>query len=153
MFPVSELKSEQNLENIVGRRDVFGQLPTGFGKSLIFSTAAMKKAYQFFWSLSPPSYNYVSMMLVPWQVSQTPRGRPSSGRTFRLKTSNIFINSPLRFLFLLMLIKTKEHTWQRSERFPRGLFTLIVKKPWIFPKQLVEGDLIWFWCAQRATWA
>ena len=48
VFPVSELKSEQNLENIVGRRDVFGQLPTGFGKSLIFSTAAMTKAYQFF---------------------------------------------------------------------------------------------------------
>ena len=26
---------------IVGRRDVFGQLPTGFGKSFIFSTAAI----------------------------------------------------------------------------------------------------------------
>ena len=86
-----------------------------------------------FWSLSPPSYNYVSMMFVPWQVSQTARRRPSSGRTFWLKTSNIFINSPLRFLFLLMLIKTKEHTRQRSETFPLGLFTVIVKKPLNLP--------------------
>ena len=62
VFPISELKSEQKLENIVGRRDVFGQLPTGFGKSVIFSTAALTKTYHFFWSLSPPSYNYVSMM-------------------------------------------------------------------------------------------
>ena len=64
VFPDSELKSEQKLtiENIVGRRDVFGQLPTGFGKSVIFSAAAMTKAYRFFLSLSPPSYNYVSMM-------------------------------------------------------------------------------------------
>ena len=39
VFPVSELKSEQKLiiKIIVGRRDVFGQLPTGFGKSLIFN--------------------------------------------------------------------------------------------------------------------
>ena len=81
-------------------------------------------------------------MFVPWQVSQTARGRPSSGWTFWLKTSNIFINSPLRFLCLLILIKTKEHTRQRSETFPLGLFTLIVKKPWTFPKQLVEGDMI-----------
>ena len=44
VFPVSELKSEQNFENIVGGRDVFGQLPMGFGKSLIFSTAPMTKA-------------------------------------------------------------------------------------------------------------
>ena len=65
VFPDSELKSEQKLtiENIVGRRDVFGQLPTVFGKSVIFSAAAMTKAYLFFWSLSPPSYNNVSMML------------------------------------------------------------------------------------------
>ena len=48
VFPVSELKSEQILESIVGRRDVLGQLPTGFGKNLFFSTAAMKKAYHFF---------------------------------------------------------------------------------------------------------
>ena len=82
VFPVSELKSEQKHENIVGRRDVFGQLPTGFGKSLIFSAAAMTKTYLFFLSLSPPSYNYVSMLFVPGQVSQTARGRPSSGRTF-----------------------------------------------------------------------
>ena len=36
VFPVSELKSEQKLtiENLVGRRDAFGQLPTGFGKSV-----------------------------------------------------------------------------------------------------------------------
>ena len=65
VFPDSELKSEQKLtiENIVGRRDVFGQLPTVFGNSVIFSAAAMTKAYLFFWSLSPPSYNNVSMML------------------------------------------------------------------------------------------
>ena len=65
VFPDSKLKSEQKLtiENIVGRRDVFGQLPTGFGKSVIFSAAARTKAYRFFfWSLSPPSYNYVSTM-------------------------------------------------------------------------------------------
>ena len=65
MFPDSELKSEQKLtiENIVGRRDVFGQLPTVFGKSVIFSAAVMTKAYHFFfWSLSPPSYNNVSMI-------------------------------------------------------------------------------------------
>ena len=64
VFPVIELKSEQKftIENIVGRRDVFWQLQTGFGKSLIFSTATMTKAYHFFWSLSSPSYNYVSMM-------------------------------------------------------------------------------------------
>ena len=64
VFPDSELKSEQKLtiENIVGRRDVFGQLPTGFGKSVIFSAAVRTKAYRFFWSLSPPSYNYVSTM-------------------------------------------------------------------------------------------
>ena len=48
VFPISELKSEQKLENIVGRRDVFGQLPTGFGKSVIFSTAALTKTYHFF---------------------------------------------------------------------------------------------------------
>ena len=42
VFPVSELKSEQILESIVG------QLPTGFGKNLFFSTAAMTKAYHFF---------------------------------------------------------------------------------------------------------
>ena len=50
VFPDSELKSEQKLtiENIVGRRDVFGQLPTGFGKSVIFSAAAMTKTYRFF---------------------------------------------------------------------------------------------------------
>ena len=47
MFPVSELKYEQKLENIVGRRDVFGHLPTGFEKSLISSTAAMTKEYHF----------------------------------------------------------------------------------------------------------
>ena len=41
-----------------------------------------------------------------------------------------------------MLITTKEHTRQRSETFSLGLFTLIVKKPGTFPKQLVEGDLI-----------
>ena len=46
VFPDSKLKSEQKLtiENIVGRRDVFGQLPTGFGKSVIFSAAAMTKS-------------------------------------------------------------------------------------------------------------
>ena len=50
VFPDSELKSEQKLtiENIVGRRDVFGQLPTVFGKSVIFSAAVMTKAYHFF---------------------------------------------------------------------------------------------------------
>ena len=50
VFPDSELKSEQKLtiENIVGRRDVFGQLPTLFGKSVIFSAAAMTKAYRIF---------------------------------------------------------------------------------------------------------
>ena len=50
VFPDSELKSEQKLtiENIVGRRDVFGQLPTVFGKSVIFSATAMTKAYRFF---------------------------------------------------------------------------------------------------------
>ena len=50
---VSELKSEQKLiiENIVGRRDVFGQLLTGFGKSVIFSAAAMTKAYRSFFGV------------------------------------------------------------------------------------------------------
>ena len=50
VFPDSELKSEQKLaiENIVRRRDVFGQFPTVFGKSVIFSAAAMTKAYRFF---------------------------------------------------------------------------------------------------------
>ena len=35
VFPDSELKSEQKLtiENIVGRRDVFGQLPTALEKA------------------------------------------------------------------------------------------------------------------------
>ena len=75
-------------------------------------------------------------------MSKIVRRGPSSGRTFWLKTLDIFINSPLRFLFLLMLIKTKEHTRQWSETFSFGLFTLIVKKPWTFSKQLVEGDLI-----------
>ena len=38
LFPVDELKAEQKLiiEKIVGKRDVFGQLPTGYGKSLTF---------------------------------------------------------------------------------------------------------------------
>ncbi|XP_073238122.1 ATP-dependent DNA helicase RecQ-like [Porites lutea] len=37
-FPVRQLKAEQRfiIEKIVGRRDVFGQLPTGYGKSLTF---------------------------------------------------------------------------------------------------------------------
>ena len=37
-FPVMQLKAEQRfiIEKIVGRRDVFGQLPTGYGKSLTF---------------------------------------------------------------------------------------------------------------------
>ena len=37
-FPVTQLKAEQRfiIEKIVGRRDVFGQLPTGYGKSLTF---------------------------------------------------------------------------------------------------------------------
>ena len=50
VFPDSKLKSEQKLtiENIVGRRHVFGQLPAGFGKSVIFSAAARTKAYLFF---------------------------------------------------------------------------------------------------------
>ena len=50
VFPDSELKSEQKLatENIVGRRDVFGQLPTVFGKSVIFSAAATDKGIPFF---------------------------------------------------------------------------------------------------------
>ena len=50
VFPDSELKSEQKLaiENIVRRRDVFGQFPTVFGKSVTFSAAAMTKAYRFF---------------------------------------------------------------------------------------------------------
>ena len=35
LFPVDELQAEQMLiiEKIVERRDVFGQLPTGYGKS------------------------------------------------------------------------------------------------------------------------
>ena len=38
LFPVDELKAEQSLiiEKIVARRDVFGKLPTGHGKSLTF---------------------------------------------------------------------------------------------------------------------
>ena len=38
LFPVDELKAEQSLiiKKIVARRDVFGQLPTGYGKSLTF---------------------------------------------------------------------------------------------------------------------
>ena len=38
LFPVNELKAEQKLiiEQIVRKRDVFGQLPTGYGKSLTF---------------------------------------------------------------------------------------------------------------------
>ena len=38
LFPEDELKAEQMLiiEKIVARRDVFGQLPTGYGKSLTF---------------------------------------------------------------------------------------------------------------------
>ena len=53
VFPDSKLKSEQKLtiENIVGRRDVFGQLPTGFGKSVIFSAAVRTKAYRFFFGV------------------------------------------------------------------------------------------------------
>ena len=37
-FPVIQLTAEQRfiIEKIVGRRDVFGQLPTGYGKSLTF---------------------------------------------------------------------------------------------------------------------
>ena len=37
LFPVDELKAEQKLiiEKIVGKRDVFGQLPTGYGKSFL----------------------------------------------------------------------------------------------------------------------
>ena len=37
-FPVDELKAEQRLiiEKIVARRDVLGELPTGYGKSLTF---------------------------------------------------------------------------------------------------------------------
>jgi len=37
-FSVMQLKAEQRfiIEKIVGRRDVFGQLPTGYGKSLTF---------------------------------------------------------------------------------------------------------------------
>ena len=57
VFPDSKLKSEQKLtiENIVGRRHVFGQLPTGFGKSVIFSAAVRTKAYRFFLeSVTPP---------------------------------------------------------------------------------------------------
>ena len=36
LFPVNELKAEQRLiiEKIVARRDVFGQLPTRYGKNL-----------------------------------------------------------------------------------------------------------------------
>ena len=50
VFPDSALKSEQKLtiENIVGRRDVFVQLPTVFGKSVIFSAAATDKGIPFF---------------------------------------------------------------------------------------------------------
>ena len=35
LFPVDELKAEQRfiIEKIVARRDVFGQLKTGYGKS------------------------------------------------------------------------------------------------------------------------
>ena len=38
LFPVDELKAEQRpiIEKIVAKRDVFGQLPTGYGKSLTF---------------------------------------------------------------------------------------------------------------------
>ena len=38
LFPVNELKAEQRLiiEKIVARRDIFGQLQTGYGKSLTF---------------------------------------------------------------------------------------------------------------------
>ena len=38
LFPVDELKAEQRLiiKKIVARKDVFGQLPTGYGKSLTF---------------------------------------------------------------------------------------------------------------------
>ena len=38
LFPVDELKAEQRLiiKKIVARRGVFGQLPTGYGKSLTF---------------------------------------------------------------------------------------------------------------------
>ena len=37
-FPVIQLKAEQRfiIEKIVGRRDVFGQLPTGYRKRLTF---------------------------------------------------------------------------------------------------------------------
>ena len=39
LFPVNELKAEQRLitEKIVASRDVFGQLPTGYGKSFPFN--------------------------------------------------------------------------------------------------------------------
>ena len=38
LFPVDELKAERRLiiETKVARRDVFGKLPTGYGKSLTF---------------------------------------------------------------------------------------------------------------------
>ena len=121
----------------------FWTVTGGVWKELNLFNCCPDKGIPFFFLESVTS-QLQAMMFVPWQVSQTGRGRPSShsGWTFWLKTSNVFINSPLRFLFLLMLIKTKEHTRQRSEKFPLGLFTLIVKKPWTFPEQLVEGDMI-----------
>ena len=79
--------------------------------------------------------------------------RPSSGRTFWLKTSsNIFKNSPLRFLSILMLIKTKEHTRQRSETFSLGLFIIVKKKN---PEPFLNNQPkeIRFWRAHKAAQA
>ena len=55
LFPVDELKAEQRLiiEKIVARREVFRQLPTGYGKSLTFqllpgiSSCLKAKGYEF----------------------------------------------------------------------------------------------------------
>ena len=55
LFPVDELKAEQRLiiETIVARREVFGQLPTGYCKSLTFQllpgvlSSLKAKGYEF----------------------------------------------------------------------------------------------------------
>ena len=46
LFPVDKLKEEQRLiiKEIVARRDVFGQLPTGYAKSLTFQLLPSLKA-------------------------------------------------------------------------------------------------------------
>ena len=60
-FPVIQLKAEQRfiIEKIVGRRDVFGQLPTGYGKSLTFQRlpGVLK-------SLNAKGYDFPSTLLV-----------------------------------------------------------------------------------------